>query len=109
MKATEEQNKLLYSKLVFRRYALGNYETYEFGLQHEEENVKIEIKEAGIMIIIDDRCYNSRMYYNFLMDKPFVFQHKPRGWLTKLGYKVPEGKYDTEGYYTLEVNNTEYS
>ena len=42
MKATEEQNKLLYSKPVFRRYAVGiDASSYEFGLQHEEENVKI--------------------------------------------------------------------
>ena len=47
MKATEEQNKLLYSKQVYRRYALGDCVMYEFGLQHEEENVKIEIKDYG--------------------------------------------------------------
>ena len=47
MKATEEQNKLLYSKQVFRRYALGDAWSYEFGFQHEEEDVKIEIRDRG--------------------------------------------------------------
>ena len=47
MKATEEQNKLLYSKPVYRRYAVGDTMTYEFGLQHEEENIKIEIRDFG--------------------------------------------------------------
>ena len=100
IKATEEQNKLLYSKPVFSRYALGNWLYYEFGLQHEEENVKMEIKGSRTQITIDDRCYNYRMECYALKDTPFVFHHKPRGRLIKLGYK---------NQYTLEVNNTEFS
>ena len=79
MKATEEQNKLLYSKPVFRRYAVGTKNSYEFGLQHEEENVKIEIYFDELWCItIDDRCYASQndcdaLPCYALKDTPFVF------------------------------------
>ena len=51
------------------------------------------------------------MRYNVLKDTPYLFQHKPRGWLISLGFVIPEGKeWDEKGcYYTLEINGTNYS
>ena len=45
-KEAEGRNKLLYSQPVFSRYDVGDRQFYEFGLQHEEQNVKLEIKES---------------------------------------------------------------
>ena len=47
---------------VYKRYAVGHdFLSYEFGLQHEDKNVKIEIKDScPIKIIIDGTEYNSK-------------------------------------------------
>ena len=43
-KTAEERNKfMINNKPVYRRYAVGDALSYEFGLYHEEQNVKIEI------------------------------------------------------------------
>ena len=105
-KSAEDRNKfMINNKSVYRRYAVGNNLTYEFGLYHEEQNVKIEIKNEGKRILIDDRCYNSQKNSREIKNTPYTFEHKPRGWLISLGYKVPEGKEEDEGYFTLEVND----
>ena len=61
-RSAEERNKFMISnKPVFRRYAVGaDEESYEFGLYHEEQNVKVEIQSRGHHIVFDDRCYNSQ-------------------------------------------------
>ena len=60
-KTAKERNKfLINNKPVFRRYAVGTYSSYEFGLYHEEQNVKVEIQSRGHHIVFDDRCYNSQ-------------------------------------------------
>ena len=96
-KEIDERNKLLYSQPVFSRYDVGTGDSYEFGLQHEQENVKLEIKAPFSVdfiakIILEDRCYNTKKKYYALNDTPYLFQHKPRSWLISLGYIIPEGK-----------------
>ena len=50
-----------------------------------------------------------RTEYNELKNKPYLFEHKPRGWLIGLDYKVPQGKMKEQGYYTLEVNGIAFT
>ena len=50
---------------VHRRYVVGNALNTEFGLDHNEKNVKVEIKISScsdhfVRIIMDDRCFDSR-------------------------------------------------
>ena len=69
---------------VYKRYAVGHdFRSYEFGLQHEDENLKIEIKRlrCSVNIIIDGKVYNSKKDYYDLYQKPFEFVHEQRGWL----------------------------
>ena len=71
-KSAEDRNKfLINNKPVYRRYAVGIPASYEFGLYHEEQNVKISCTN-DIRIAIDDRCYNSQMDINKLKDTPFL-------------------------------------
>ena len=56
-----------------------------------------------VKLIIEDRCYNTKVYYVDLEDEPFEFTHKPRGWFVKLGFKAPI-EYIDGGYYRLQIN-----
>ena len=49
------------SEEVYQRYVVGDENSTEFGLYHNEKNIKIEIKNDHntIRIIIDDRCYDT--------------------------------------------------
>ena len=97
------------NKQFLRRYAVGDLIQTEFGLQHEDENVKIQIKNTVatckiIKITIDEKEYNSEKKKNDIIQTPFVFEHKSRGWLIKIGY---EQKY-LDDKYTLEINGEKY-
>ena len=55
----EEVKQDLVIRPVFRRYAVGNGKSYEFGLQHEDKNVQVEIKaldppDLSAKIVIED-------------------------------------------------------
>ena len=106
---SEERQKVLSNKPVFRRYNTGGIETCEYGLQHDDQNVKIEIKNNGTWIIIDDRCYDTKTNLKALEEQPCLLEHKPRGWFISLGYKVPEGDGFFGGNYTLEVNGNAFT
>ena len=56
------QLQLQYSRFIYSKVFL--YRSYEFGLQQEGKNTKIEIKTTHFLIdvakvVIDDRCYDS--------------------------------------------------
>ena len=48
-------------KPVLRRYVVGDQDKTEFGLCHDEKDLKFEIKKQGnsVRIITNDRCYNT--------------------------------------------------
>ena len=47
---------------VRKRYQVGNYDSTEFGLEHNDRDIKVKIKRSlhGIVkITVEDRCYDS--------------------------------------------------
>ena len=48
---------------VYKRHAVGDGYSYEFGLRHEDQNVKIEVKRnygCPVKITIDETEYDSQ-------------------------------------------------
>ena len=99
---TPKEQQLVNSyKEVFRRYAVGDWMSYEFGLQLEGQNIKIEIKTKppnfnDVTIIFDDQCYDTRKIHDDLNSTPFEFLYQPFGWFIQLGYKFKEDQNDTQ-------------
>ena len=95
-----------------KQYAIGDYNSSEFGLLVLDLNVKIEVKRIShsiyshtVDVIIDGTEYKSENDVGYLKHTPFEFTHEPLGWYIKLGYK--EEAWDKE-YYTLEINGVRY-
>ena len=64
---------------VYYRHALGDWKSYEFGLQHEDQNVKIEVEfdlnSRTVKITIDGTLYDSKKKHTELTETPFEFVH----------------------------------
>ena len=65
--------------------------SYEFGLLHEDQNVKIEVKSSNgiyhVKIKIDGTEYDSKKKPTELTKTSFEFVHYQRGWVIQIGYE----------------------
>ena len=87
----EEQKQVISNKEIFCRYAHGDCNFSEFGLQQDGKHIKLQIFkgcEQKPYVITEDRCYKSRTKYSDFNMRPFVFTHKTLGWIIKLGLKA---------------------
>ena len=59
--------------------------------------MKVEVKTEDfgqtehVKITADDRCYDTKKYLRELVDTFFEFDHKPRGLVMRLSFKMDEG------------------
>ena len=78
--ASDGNTQVINREPVYYRHALGNFLSYEFGLQHEDQNVKIEILSgiqnfATVKITIDGTEYDSEKHFKELTQTPYEFVH----------------------------------
>ena len=69
MNSTHLEERKQVNREVFRRYAVGDSSSFEFGLEQDGKNYFFKINKGSedvAQIITNDRCYDSRTKYSEL-------------------------------------------